>query len=485
MKSPARTSSVAKLLVTLASLGTASAQTTWDAGGGVDTNINTAANWNNNVLPANNGTVTGTFSAGSVATFNVDYYLREVILNRTVPLALNSSGGGRLVLPSLDSTASTYGITVSSGATGAPTLSINAPIRVNTTATGTNKLLGIRNNSATATLDLNGDIGRTSDSTADFQIRYSGAAGSTTRIDGAIANVTNLQQAGGAWAGTLVVSGNRSLGTTNISAATTGTGVGAITGSLVLGEASTEVQSWGNLTLNNGLKVVVGGDVSFAGFAGAATTSLVGATQAGDAVSKLTLNLASAATIGSTLTLGGAGAGENNLGLVKAGAGDLTLSGVATYTGPTRVEGGVLRLGSAERIGASSRLVLAGGTFDVNGFSETLGALDLDSASFLDLDNASNATGSISFASSAAFDWGSSSLSISATTLGAQSVRFGTSALGLNAGQLANITVNGLGGWGLDTDGYLVSAIPEPSSFAVFAGLAACGLTASRRRRHA
>jgi autotransporter-associated beta strand protein len=244
------------------------------------------------------------------------------------------------------------------------------------------------------------------------------------------------------------------------------------------------VQSWGNLTLNNGLKVVVGGDVTFAGFAGAATTSIVGATQTGGAVSKLTFNVVSTTTIGSTITLGGAGAGENNLSLVKSGASSLTLSGTGTYTGATRVEAGTLRLGAANRIADTSTLVLAGGTFDVNGFSETLGALDLDATGFLDLDDAANVTGSISFANSSGSDWGSFGLSITASALGAQGIRFGTDAFSLNAGQLANITVNGQGGWTLDTQGYL-TAIPEPSSFAVLAGSAALGAVALRRRRRA
>ncbi len=470
----------ATLLAQMALLSTATAQTTWVAGGGVDTNINTATNWNNNTLPANDGTATVTFSAGSVATFNADYYFREVILNRTVPLALDSSAGGRLVLPSLDSTASTYGITVSSGATGAPTLSINAPIRVNTTATGTNKLLGIRNNSATATLDINGDIGRTSDSVTDFQIRYSGAAGSITRLDGAIANVTNIQQAGGAWAGTLVISGNRSLATTNISAAATATGAGAITGSLVLGEAAAEVQSWGNLALNNGLKVVVGGDVSFTGVSGSATTSIVGATQTGGAVSKLTFNVAGLNTIGTTLTLGGAGAGENNLSLIKAGASTLTVLGAATYTGDTTVSAGTLSIGASERISNSSRAVLAGGTLAIaTGFTETLGALDLNANGTLNLGGTNSR---FVFADSAAQDWSSFALSITGTFSDGFSVGFG-SQTGLSSGQLSAITVNGVSGWGLNGSGFLVSAIPEPSSFAALAGAMALALTVSRRRR--
>jgi autotransporter-associated beta strand protein len=174
--------------------------------------------------------------------------------------------------------------------------------------------------------------------------------------------------------------------------------------------------------------------------------------------------------------------GASTGGLEKLGAGELVLAGVHGYTGPTKITAGTLALGAGERIADASVLVLGGGTLDLNGFSETLGGLDLDADATIVLGGASNV---IAFGDSAALDWGDFGLNIISFNggLAPQSVRFGTSSSGLSALQLGLITVDGMGGYVLDTDGYLTTAIPEPSAFAVLAGLGALGVAATRRRR--
>jgi autotransporter-associated beta strand protein len=58
-------------------------------------------------------------------------------------------------------------------------------------------------------------------------------------------------------------------------------------------------------------------------------------------------------------------------GLTKTGAGTLTLNAANTYTGATTVAGGTLKLGNAAALPTQSRLVLAGGTLDLNGYTVT------------------------------------------------------------------------------------------------------------------
>ncbi len=94
---------------------------------------------------------------------------------------------------------------------------------------------------------------------------------------------------------------------------------------------------------------------------------------------------------GATLTLAGNGntAITNAIatgtgGLSKTGGGTLTLSATNTYTGVTRVEGGTLKLGQDAAIDDDSRLVVAGGTFDLAGYDNTFDGVQLLSGTISD-----------------------------------------------------------------------------------------------------
>jgi autotransporter-associated beta strand protein len=80
---------------------------------------------------------------------------------------------------------------------------------------------------------------------------------------------------------------------------------------------------------------------------------------------------------GGTITNGAAGA----IALTKVGSGTQTLSGSNTYTGETRVSGGVLALGSATAISGQSNLLVDGGGFNPGGYSNTVGAVTITSGS--------------------------------------------------------------------------------------------------------
>jgi fibronectin-binding autotransporter adhesin len=79
---------------------------------------------------------------------------------------------------------------------------------------------------------------------------------------------------------------------------------------------------------------------------------------------------------GQTVTYGGVIADGASAGtLVKTDSGTLVLTGANTYTGGTVVNGGVLRLGSGGSIASNGNLTITGGTFDLNGQTQTVGAL--------------------------------------------------------------------------------------------------------------
>lgn len=77
----------------------------------------------------------------------------------------------------------------------------------------------------------------------------------------------------------------------------------------------------------------------------------------------------------STLFSGVIQNGSDTLGFTKSGSGTLTLSGNNTYTGETTISNGILKLGASERISNSSALTI-NGTFDLAGFSESIGSIE-------------------------------------------------------------------------------------------------------------
>ena len=166
-------------------------------------------------------------------------------------------------------------------------------------------------------------------------------------------------------------------------------GSGSLTATTVMNNASLAYATSGTQTL--AAEISGTGSISSAG---GGTLSLTG-------TSTFTGSLASAA--GSTVQIAGggiaaariindglldlAGAGNHTVsgvvsgagGVTKSGVGTVTLTGANTYTGPTSIDGGTLKLGHAQALGATagSTSVASGAALDLNGQTVTGEALSL------------------------------------------------------------------------------------------------------------
>ncbi|CAM2977881.1 beta strand repeat-containing protein [Rariglobus hedericola] len=184
----------------------------------------------------------------------------------------------------------------------------------------------------------------------------------------------------------------------------------------------------------------------------------------------------------------------------KFGTGTLTLTAINTYTGATTIEAGTLALGASGSIASSAITVAAGATFDTSArasyaFNTTKTTTIGVGATSAGQIKAAAAT----FSSAAlALDFGATSTLLSSYTLLVRS--------GLETGDFASVTATGTsiagsftnggsGNWTLTAGGYnltfneslgtltAVSAVPEPSTYALIGGILALAGASLRRRR--
>lgn len=185
--------------------------------------------------------------------------------------------------------------------------------------------------------------------------------GSLTATSYAFSNAADTATVGSILAGsgglTKTGAGNLALNAANTyTGATTVSGGGTLT----LGVANA-IASTGTLTMTGG-SLVLGGTQSLAQFN--ATNVAVGS-------GTIAASNGFSFTVDSGLnTLATVLAGTGTFG--KSGAGTLLLTGNNTLSGTHTINAGTLALGSSNRIADGASVTLAGGTFDLGGFAETI-----------------------------------------------------------------------------------------------------------------
>jgi len=192
--------------------------------------------------------------------------------------------------------------------------------------------------------------------------------------------------------GTTILSGNNTYtGTTNISAGATGQFGNGGSNGLISGNVTNDGAMAVNLSSSATYAGVISGNGTFEKLGGN-TLSLSGAnTYAGaTTISAGTLQIGAGGTTGSiagnivnnaslvfnrsnSFSFGNAISGTGNV--TKFGAGTVTLTSANTYTGGTSVSQGTLQMGGSNRLDPTGSLFIFGGaTFNLAGFSQTVGA---------------------------------------------------------------------------------------------------------------
>ena len=290
-------------------------------------------------------------------------------------------------------------------------LSVLAGATITASGTGTISLTADANNNNTGTLSLNAALVSATGGISLAAASLTGVAAGTVTTSGGLVsvNVSGASSIAGivdgtggftkTGAGSLTLSGaNTYTGATTINAGTlvadNNTALGTTAGGTTVASGAT-LAIQGGRTIADALNITGNGVAGTAGalrnvsgnntYTGAIALGAGGAFINANA-GLLTISGAGNITGAQALTVGGAGnttiskvvaTGAGTL--TKAGAGTLILSGANTYTGTSTINAGTLRYGANNAISTGAVVVNNSGTYDLNNFSDTIGALTVNS----------------------------------------------------------------------------------------------------------
>jgi len=472
---------------------------------GLNTDDNTTLLISGPAASVTNQTSSIGYAAGSTGTVTVSH---DSTWTNTAELHLGEYGSGSLIL----------------GDTAADTA----------TVTATNVVLGVRSG-ATGDVTINGGSLTAS---GFVSIGYAGGSTGTFALTGGNLVSSGEVRIGDSGAGSLTLSsGTLTSSLANIARSAGSTGTVTMTGGawnnsslLVVGNAGTGTftQSGGTVTATEGhigynsvgtgtLNLLGGGAITLNGGAGTLNIARVSGSTG-------TLNLGAydlsgtAGTLNATSIAFGSGAGTVNFnqtddltvsaaisghGTVnQRGSGTTTLTGLNTYTGATNILDGTLALGDGASLSGTTAITVASGAiFDVSALTGdfTLGAGQTLTGGGTILGDLAFGAGSIVLFSLGGYDFDALTVDGDLTYAGALTLSLvnGFTLLAGDELQLFDVTgdYNGafssitftnaaLGGsFNYATGTLTVSAVPEPSTYAVIFGVLALGFVIWRRRR--
>ncbi|NBW95414.1 MAG: PEP-CTERM sorting domain-containing protein, partial [Planctomycetia bacterium] len=205
-----------------------------------------------------------------------------------------------------------------------------------------------------ATLNLNGDQ----------TLASIGGSGAITFGSSALGYTLTTGSVSGTFSGN--ISGNGYLskvgpGTLTLSGSNTYLASTVVTGGTLATVGTNVLPTAGNLSVNAGGTLLLGGDQTVSSAGGSGVYNLNGYT--------LTMNGAAAAFSGDA-TGGGV--------LAKSGGGTWSIYGTTSGSTAVQLNGGTIKLMSANRLSDSGAVTVNGGTFDMNGFTDVAGSVTIN-----------------------------------------------------------------------------------------------------------